>query len=48
VRIRKAGAGEPQQAWPQFDSVPVLPGVRPRGAGWRAWFAGRAGGEAGQ
>ncbi len=44
VRIRKAGADEPRQVWPQFDSVPVLPGVQPRTSRWRAWFAGGAGG----
>jgi sulfite dehydrogenase (quinone) subunit SoeA len=39
VRIRRADDGEPQQSWPQFDSVPALPGMQnaPR---WRAWFAG--------
>ncbi|MDF2464193.1 MAG: Dimethyl sulfoxide reductase DmsA [Ramlibacter sp.] len=40
VRIRKAAPDEPRQSWPQFDSVPVLPGVRPFGSRWRAWFAG--------
>jgi len=40
VRIRKAAPDEPQQSWPQFHSVPVLPGVRPFTSRWRAWFAG--------
>lgn len=38
VRIRKAGADEPRQSWPQFDSKPALPGTRHMR--WRAWFAG--------
>ena len=41
VRIRKAAADEPQQTWPQFDSVPSLPGMKPKAPRWRAWFAGR-------
>jgi anaerobic selenocysteine-containing dehydrogenase len=41
VRIRRADPGEPQQSYPQFDSVPALPGTRPNRSGWRAWFAGQ-------
>ena len=42
VRIRKAEPGEPAQSFPQFDSVPRLPGMAPRKTSWRAWFAGRS------
>jgi sulfite dehydrogenase (quinone) subunit SoeA len=42
VRIRKADAGEPEQTFPQFAGVPALPGMAPKKARWRAWFAGRA------
>jgi len=41
VRIRKATADEPRQVWPQFGTVPVLPGVQAQARRWRAWFAGR-------
>jgi anaerobic selenocysteine-containing dehydrogenase len=40
VRIRRAQDGEAKQTWPQFDSVPPLPGMQPAPR-WRAWFAGR-------
>ena len=39
VRIRRADASEPRQSWPQFDSVPPLPGTKPVPK-WRAWLAG--------
>ena len=42
VRIRKAEPGEPEQSFPQFASVPPLPGMVPRKKSWRAWFAGRS------
>ena len=42
VRIRKADADEPKQSFPQFGSVPALPGMVPKKASWRAWFAGGA------
>jgi anaerobic selenocysteine-containing dehydrogenase len=42
VRIRKADPDEPRQTFPQFDTVPALPGTAPKTARWRAWFAGRA------
>ena len=45
VRIRKAAADEPKQSFPQFDSVPALPGTAPKKPSWRAWFAGRAASE---
>ncbi len=40
VRIRKAEAGEPAQSWPQFEPMPIVPGMaaRPRIV---AWLAGR-------
>ncbi len=40
VRIRRAEDDEPKQSWPQFDSVPKLPGTaaRPR---FLAWLAGK-------
>jgi anaerobic selenocysteine-containing dehydrogenase len=41
VRIRRADDDEPQQTWPQFDSVPPLPGMSERTPFWRAWFAGK-------
>ena len=41
VRIRKCDAGEPQQSFPQFTSVPALPGMAKKKPKWRAWFAGR-------
>ena len=41
VRIRPAAADEAKESWPQFDSAPKLPGMKQRGTGWRAWFAGR-------
>nr|WP_326544089.1 molybdopterin oxidoreductase family protein [Pseudorhodoferax sp.] len=41
VRIRKAGADEPAQSWPQFDGKPALPGTRRPALRWRNWFAGR-------
>jgi anaerobic selenocysteine-containing dehydrogenase len=40
VRIRKAAADEPRQVWPQFGTVPVLPGVKQHAPRWRSWFAG--------
>jgi len=45
VRIRKADAGEPEQSFPQFGSVPALPGTTPKTPRWRAWFAGRVASE---
>jgi sulfite dehydrogenase (quinone) subunit SoeA len=42
VRIRKAEPGEPAQTYPQFASVPALPGMAPKKTSWRAWFAGRS------
>ena len=42
VRIRPAAADEPKQSYPQFDSVPPLPGTTAPAPRWRAWFAGRA------
>jgi len=42
VRIRKAAPDEPQQSWPQFGSVPKLPGMKATVPRWRAWFAGRS------
>ena len=42
VRIRPASPDEPKQSFPQFDSVPPLPGMAPKKAKWRAWFAGRS------
>jgi sulfite dehydrogenase (quinone) subunit SoeA len=41
VRIRRAEDDEPQQTWPQFNSVPPLPGMAERTPFWRAWFAGK-------
>jgi sulfite dehydrogenase (quinone) subunit SoeA len=40
VRIRKAGVDEPKESFPQFGSVPALPG-RQSVPAWRAWFAGK-------
>jgi hypothetical protein len=40
VRIRPADPGEPAQSWPQFASMPALPGTTPPPKRWRAWFAG--------
>ena len=40
VRIRKAAADEPKESFPQFDSVPALPG-RALAPKWRTWFAGK-------
>jgi anaerobic selenocysteine-containing dehydrogenase len=40
VRIRKAGADEPKESFPQFTSVPALPG-RLAVPKWRTWFAGK-------
>jgi anaerobic selenocysteine-containing dehydrogenase len=39
VRIRRADDGEPRQSWPQFASVPPLPGTK-AAPKWRAWLAG--------
>ncbi len=41
VRIYPAGADEPAQTWPQFNTVPALPGTAAKVPRWRAWFAGR-------
>jgi anaerobic selenocysteine-containing dehydrogenase len=40
VRIRPAAADEPKQSFPQFASVPPLPGTTAPAPRWRAWFAG--------
>jgi sulfite dehydrogenase (quinone) subunit SoeA len=40
VRIRPAEPDEPAQSWPQFASMPALPGTSPPPKRWRAWFAG--------
>mgnify|MGYP002775447346 CR=1 FL=1 len=40
VRIRKAGADEPKESFPQFGTVPALPG-RLAVPKWRTWFAGK-------
>ncbi|MEN9628140.1 MAG: hypothetical protein RJA10_1367, partial [Pseudomonadota bacterium] len=40
VRIRKAGPDEPKESFPQFGSVPALPG-RLSVPKWRTWFAGK-------
>jgi sulfite dehydrogenase (quinone) subunit SoeA len=39
VRIRPAAADEPRQSFPQFESLPALPGTRR--LRFRQWFAGR-------
>jgi anaerobic selenocysteine-containing dehydrogenase len=40
VRIYPAEAGEPQESYPQFETVPAAPGVNPVRKLWQAFFAG--------
>ncbi|HZZ94314.1 MAG TPA: molybdopterin oxidoreductase family protein [Usitatibacter sp.] len=41
VRIRRAGADEPEMTAPAFAPMPALPGTRSRTPAWIAYFAGR-------
>jgi anaerobic selenocysteine-containing dehydrogenase len=41
VRIYKAQDDEPEQTSPQFNAVPVAPGMQKVTPKWRAYFAGR-------
>ncbi len=41
VRIYKADAGEPKQAWPQFAPMPALPGTARIKRTWLAFRAGK-------
>jgi anaerobic selenocysteine-containing dehydrogenase len=41
VRIYKAQEDEPEQTSPQFNAVPVAPGMQKVTPKWRAYFAGR-------
>ncbi|MBF0325435.1 molybdopterin oxidoreductase family protein [Magnetospirillum moscoviense] len=43
VRITKAEAGEPQESWPQFATLPQVPGQTGFTAKVRAFFAGKGG-----
>jgi hypothetical protein len=39
VRIRKAGADEPKETWPQFEPPAPAPGSDPRRREWQAYRA---------
>jgi hypothetical protein len=41
VRISAAAADEPAESWPQFDAMPVLPGMEEPRREWQAYFAGK-------
>jgi anaerobic selenocysteine-containing dehydrogenase len=43
VRIYPAAADEPEQSYPQFETMQPVPGMEPRKMGWQAWFAGAKG-----
>ncbi len=45
VRIYPAGADEPKQTWPQFPTMPALPGTSTIKRVWMAYKAGSARGE---
>ena len=40
VKVYKAGAGEPEETWPQFKVQKWTPGQGPRRGRWQAYFAG--------
>ncbi|MCW8910907.1 MAG: hypothetical protein OQK76_09860, partial [Gammaproteobacteria bacterium] len=39
VRVYKARDDEPKETWPQFDTMPALPGTGKRRS-WQGFFAG--------
>jgi hypothetical protein len=41
VRIYRADDSESKETWPQFNSLPPVPGQAPRKKSWMAYVAGK-------
>ena len=41
VRIYPVEAGEPEQTFPQFETMQPVPGMAQQQPSWLAWFAGK-------